>query len=418
MWPATILHDLRRQYDHYISHDARFSPTHVADLIGEFLIRGDALRQKTTPVPRLFVRGTEENARTRLGQARLVGLGCTVIHRKRSVILQALLQDNATGMIMALGHEFLDPEDEGAPPPSFAELSGRLVIKGRDIASLGRGQLVLKKATLHADHHIELGRAPASAYPQSFRWEELPAPLHAEHFDEVRARLQTLPPASLRPRRVGEDFHVVPITRVEEATFSVRDQAVTATLIDPLGRRAMIFHPYTNRNRLGTERLLARLSSAPESIHFVAGSMRVGAHGLIVRPTGVVFDAPDRPDTREMIQPWVDEFPEREASDTQLGNARPPLDPIDTFRAELANALGELYLLGLNHVDAGIARQWRRLYHFGLRLGVHDILGPVADVCALLDPATRPTGEWREAATQAAPIFEATVLSRLVQEQA
>lgn len=418
IWPATILRDLRQQYDHYANHDARFSPTYVADLIGEFLIRSDALRQNTTPIPRLFIRGTVDDAVTNLGQTRLVGLGCTVIHRRKSVIIQSLLQDNATGVIMALGHEFLNPEDESVTPPDFASLGQKRILKDRDIASLGRGQLVLKKAKLHADHHIELGRAPASVYPQNFAWESLPAPVHVEHFDEVRARLATLPPASLRPRRVGEDFHVVPIKHVEEATFSVRDQAVTATLVDELGRHALLFHPFTNRNRAGTERLLAWLSRAPEDIQFVAGAMRIGAHGLIIRPTAVVFAPPDDPESRFMIQPWVDSFEEREASDTQLGNARPPLDPVDMFRAELTNALGELYLLGLNHVDPGVHKQWQRLYHFGLHLGVHDILAPMADVVTLLDPDTRLSGDMLEPTHQAAPVFEATVISRLLQELA
>ncbi|MEC9442320.1 MAG: hypothetical protein VYE40_14540 [Myxococcota bacterium] len=416
IWPATIIQDLRQQYEHYANHDARFSPTYVADLIGEFLIRSDALRQEETPIPRLFIRGSVDDTKTKLGQTRLVGLGCTVIHRKKSVIIQAIMQDSATGMVMALGHEFLNPADETTLPEDFAALGAKLIIKGRDIASLGRGQLVLKKADLHADHHIELGRSPASAYPQNFDWNTLPAPVHVENFDEIRARLGALPPASLRPRRIGEDFHVVPVARVEEATFSVRDQAVTATLVDSLGRTAMLFHPYTNRNRAGTERLLARLTRDPEHIEFIAGNMHVGAHGLIIRPTALVFKEDD--DSRSMLQPWVDAFEDRSANDTQLGNARPPLDPIDLFRANLANALGELYLLGLSHVDAGVHKQWNRLYQYGLKLGLHDILAPVADVVGLLDVKASVPEDMREFTAQAAPVLETSVVSRLIQELA
>ena len=416
IWPATILQDIRQQYEHYTSHDARFSPTYVADLIGEFLIRSDALRQDETPIPRLFVRGSVDDTKTKLGQTRLVGLGCTVIHRKSSAIIQAIMQDSATGMIMALGHESLNPTDEAMLPDTFGVLGQKLVIKGRDIASLGRGQLVLKKADLHADHHIELGRSPASAYPQNFDWSSLPAPVHVENFDEVRARLASLPPASLRPRRIGEDFHVVPVAQVEQATFSVRDQAVTATLVDALGRKAVLFHPYTNRNRAGTERLLARLTREPEKIEFIAGTMHVGAHGLIIRPTALVFHEDE--DTRTMLQPWVDTFDERAENDTQLGNARPPLDPIDLFRGNLANALGELYLLGLSHVDANVHQQWNRLYQYGLKLGLHDILAPVADVVGLLDAQTAVPDHMRELRQQAAPVLEASVVSRLIQELA
>ncbi len=419
IWPATILADLREQYAHYISHDSRFSPTYVADLVGEFLIRADALKQEETPIPRLFIRGSIDNTKTSLGQTRLIGLGTTVIHRKNSVILQALMQDNATGMMMALGHEFTNPDDENTAPANFATLGAKLTVKGRDIVSLGSGQLVLKKADLHPDHHIELGRSPASAYPQVFDWQNLPAPVFVEDFDEVRARLAALPPASLRPRRIGEDFHVAPVARVEEATFSVRDQAVTATLVDERGHRALLTHPYTNRNRAGTERLLAMLTRMPERVVFVAGNMHIGAHGLIVQPTAVVFaQDPEDPKSRFMVQPWLDPFEEREASDTQLGNARPPLDPIDMFRAELSNALGELYLLGLNHVDAKTHTQWERLVAFGLKLGLHDIMGPITDTCTMLDPDVRLSEAMQDPVAQAAPILEANVISRLVQELA
>ena len=418
IWPATILADIRQQYEHYSNHDARFSPTYVADLIGEFLIRSDALCQDTTPIPRLFIRGSEDDTKTKLGQTRLVGLGCTVIHRKRSVIIQALMQDSATGKIMALGNEFTNPEDETVSPPDFASLGTKLIVKGRDISSLGRGQLVLKKADLHADRHIELGRSPASAYPQNFAWESLPAPVHVEHFDEVRARLASLPPASLRPRRIGEDFHVAPVVKVSDAGFSVKDQAVTATLVDALGHTALLFHPYTNRNRAGTERLLHWLSTAPDKIEFVAGNMHIGAHGLIIKPTAVVFRKEEDKESRFMIQPWVDKFEERADNSDRLGNARPPLDPIDIFRAELANALGELFLLGLNHVDAGIHRQWNRLYQYGLKLGLHDILAPVADVVGLLDINATMPDSMREVHEHAKPVFETAVVARLVQELA
>lgn len=418
IWPASILQDIRQQYDYYSDHDARFSPIFVADLIGEFLIRSDALRAEDVPIPRLFIRGSVDDTKTKLGQTRLVGLGCTVIHRKNSVIIQALLQDSATGKIMALGNEFTNPEEEDTQPADFTSLGKKLIVKGRDIASLGRGQLVLKKADLHPDRHIELGRSPASAYPQNFAWEQLPAPVHVEHFDEVRTRLAALPPASLRPRRVGEDFHVVPVTRVENASFSVRDQAVTATIIDEQGHVAMLYHPYTNRNRAGTERLLSWLTNSPDEVCFVAGNMHVGAHGLIVKPTAVVLTTPQDKETRFMLQPWVDGFEERESTDTQLGNARPPLDPIDVFRSELANALGELFLLGLNHIDQSVHAQWRRLYHYGLKLGMHDMLAPVADVVSLLDPEVTLPIEMRAMEAQARPVFESTVVSRLIQELA
>ena len=415
IWPATILADLRQQYDHYAEHDARFSPDYVADLIGEFVVRADALRQPTLPIPRLFVQGGAENTRSKLGRTRLVGLGCSVIQRARSVIVQAMLQDDATGAIVALGHEFADPGPDEPDPiaPPLHALASKMVVKDRDIVSLGRGQIVCKGAHLGADHRLDLGRHMASAYPQNYTWDQLAAPVFAEDFAEVRARFGAMPPASLRPRRVGEDFHVVPIQRVEGARFDVATQSVVATLIDARGQRAEMAHPYTNRSQQGTERLLAWCVTRAERALFVAGQMHVGARGLVIHPTGVVFDEDG---VRTLIQPWVDAFDERAEGDTRLGNAHASRDPIDTFRADLRHQLGDLFLLGLSHIDPGTHAQWQRLLDTGRALGMDPLLGCVASICEILDPDRPVPSREHEALTQ--PILMASVVSRLVQELA
>ncbi len=415
VWPASIIADIRQQYQHYTGHDARFSPTDIANLVGEFMIRAQALEGDQTEVPSLFIRGSSDDMNSKMGQTVFVGMGCSVTKRKQSIVVQAMLQDKKTGKVVALGHEFVDPsEDDNIEASPLHELGSKLVIQGRDLASLGRSQLVLKKATLGADHGLELGRARASAYQQTYKWEELLAPVFAEDFDEVRAKLQALPPASLRPRRVGEDFHVVPIKRVQRASFSVRDQAIMATIVDDHDHTALIYHPYTDRNRQGTERLLAMLERYPDKIKFVSGTMHVGAHGLIIEPAGLVFDPDDDPDARILVQPWVDPFIDRSATDTELGAARPPLDPIDMFRSELSQSLGELYLLGLNHVDEQTRKRFERLLAFGVKLGMREMLAPLADVVTTLDPDHQMPGDHEPGVA----VLETSVVSKLLQELA
>jgi len=418
VWPAMILGEIRQQYDLYSNHDARFAPGAMADLVGEFLIRAQALNSDKREVPELFIRGSKADRESKMGQARLIGLGCDVVQYERSVVVQALMQDNATGKIVALGHEFTDPApDDPQQPSTYDDLGERLVINRRDLASLGRSQLVIKKANLSSDHRIALGRAPASAYPQNYEWDKLLTPVLVTDFDEVRHRLSSGPPASLRPRRVGEDLHVAPVARVEGAKFSVRDQAIVATLIDRRDHRATLVHPYTNRNRLGTERLLSWLTQHSDKIEFVSGNMRVGSMGLIINPTGVVFRSPDDESARVMVQPWVDRFDERKAADGELGNARPPLDPVDRFRAELAQTLGELYVLGLNHLDDDTRAKFVRLLKFGRVLGLRDMLTPLADVCTVIDRDSEhemPT----DSVELARPVLDLSVVSRLVQELA
>ena len=344
VWPAEILLDVRRQYDHYHAHDARFSPDTLADLLGEFVIRLDALRRDDLPVPTLFVRGQQDDQEAKLGQSRLVGLGCAVRNHQKSVEILALMQDDSSGTIAAVTRHFPAPTDE-AEPEDFARLGSKLVVKGRDLTTIGAGQLVIKTGKLYADHRLSLGRSTASVYAQNYAWEELRAPVHAENFDEVRARLAQLPPASLRPRRLGEDLHAVRIHDVEHVRFSARDQAVRATLRDANGVPAQLFHPYSTRNRHGTERLLNWLTRSAAELLFVAGPFRLGAAGLIVSPTGLVFDAAG---IRMLVQPWVDDMDAYlESSDVAIEPPDGTQRPLDNLRGGVAAALGDAILSGI-----------------------------------------------------------------------
>lgn len=350
VWPAEILGALRRQHDHYQSHDARFSPDILAGLVGELLIRFDALRKDDVPVPRLFIRGDQADVDAKLGGTRLVGLGCAVQMRHRSVEIEALLQDASTGTVVGVSRSFADDGDAAAPPEGFSGLARRLAIKGRNLWTIGSSQIVIKSATLHSDHELSLGRSTATVYAQRFAWEDLRAPVAAESFAEVRARLSRLPPASLRPRRLGEDLHVVRIAGVESAHFSEREQAVRAVLIDTAGHRAHLRHPYMTRNREGTERLLSFLTSSADRLLFVAGTYRLAASGLVIAPTGLVFEAQP---TRVLVQPWVDDMDaELETSTTSLEPPTAGRTPLDRVREGLAVELGAAVLAGTDGHEA------------------------------------------------------------------
>ncbi len=409
VWPAEILLDVRRQYDHYHAHDARFSADALTDLVGELVIRLDALRKPTLPVPTLFVRGHVDDQEAKLGQSRLIGLGCGVRHRQKSVEILALMQDDSSGTITAVTRHFPDPEiddhDRIPDPESFARLGAKLVVKGRDLTTIGAGQLVIKTGKLHSDHRLSLGRSTASVYAQNFGWEELRAPVLAESFAEVRARLAQLPPASLRPRRIGEDLHVVRVHEVEHARFSTREQAVRATLRDADGHVAELVHPYTTRNSHGTERLLNWLIRAPERVLFVAGPYRLTATGLVVSPTGLVFDAPQG---RFLVQPWVDDMDAHlESADVRIEPPRPSEAPLDALRDELAAAVGDAILVGIDHAISGTER-WGRLEALAGGLQLHSIVRAIVD--------TRQSIDAKDHSALSQNLLNLAVLSRLSQE--
>ncbi len=355
-WPASIVGDVRRQHEYYHNHDARFSPDLLAELIGELLIRLDALKNPKLPIPQLFVGGSQQEIETKLGQSRLVGLGCIAVRRQKSVELSALLQDTSSGKVVALSRSFANPVDEDEPQ-DYAVLGNRLAVKGRSLSAIGRGQLVIKGAKLNAGHRIEIGRTTASVYAQKYTWEDLRPPAHVMEVREISARLESLPPASLRPRRVGEDFFVLPVADVRNVRFSSRAQAVKCDIVDSVGGIARMQHDFETRNQTGTERLLNWLTKRPHDVRYIAAIARQTAAGLELRPTAVVFEVDG---ARVMVQPWVDDMDDHlEVAETKVSDTA-AIDALVAFRKRLGASMGTILVSGLLH-SAGLAGRLERL---------------------------------------------------------
>jgi hypothetical protein len=165
-----------------------------------------------------------------IGAARFVGLGCAAHPGRHSVELTAYLQDSDSGSVVAVSRDFADKEEDEDEPKTFAELAQASAVKRTSFAALGAGQLLIRGGKRTASFHLLPTRAEVSVQPQAFAWESLRSPVLVEDYAELDARLSALPPASLRPRRVAEDFHVLPVAAVEAAHF---DAAAAAN--DPLG---------------------------------------------------------------------------------------------------------------------------------------------------------------------------------------
>src|SRR5262249_24722861 len=149
-----------------------------------------------------------------------VGLGCGARPGRREVVLTAYLLDSDSGSMVAVSREFREAEPDPAHPPRpFGDLAQALVVKGNSLATLGLGQLLIRGAKRTSSCPLLPGRADASVQPQAFAWEGLRRPVLVEEFAELDARLGALPPASLRPRRVAEDFHVCTVAGAEGAQF-------------------------------------------------------------------------------------------------------------------------------------------------------------------------------------------------------
>jgi hypothetical protein len=397
VWPADVLNDLIHCFERYTEHDARFAPDHLAELVGELLIRSDAIRNDTGVVPQPLIRGTASDQATELASARFIGLGCGVQAGRRVATFSAFLQDANSGSMVAVSREFPDPPPDATESPRpFWQLAQTPALKGASFGVLGAGQLLTKGGKRTTSHELILGRAKATVNPQNFSWENLRPPVLVESFAEVRARLSALPPASLRPRRVAEDFHVCPVAAVESATFLPAQQTVAAMIQDSLGDRAMLRHPFLSRGSDGAEHLLKQLSGAP-ALLFVAGVMRLSADELLISPVALVFGGASG---RTMLQPWIDRAGQsaRQAHAAEANGAS--ADPVATLCAELLQAVGDLLVIGLRRADPSVLRIWQDLARQAESLGLSRMAVAIAAVSSgLAEKASvvrwdwKPTGE-------------------------
>lgn len=219
------------------------------------------------------------------------------------------------------------------------------------------------------------GRAKATANPQTFNWESLRAPVLVEDFSEIYTRLSTLPPTSLRPRRLTENFYICALANstegfvgVEAVEFSSVEQSVKAILRDFKGNQITLIHPYTHRNRAGTEALLSSLHSNSLALRFVAGQVSLSGTGLVLVPISLVFQ---QGETRTVLQPWI-ERGEGEQGSRGVGEQEriTESDPLVLYLEQVKEAIAELFLTGLQQAQEPTTRLWRSLHQSGTSLGL------------------------------------------------
>jgi hypothetical protein len=368
VWPANTLADLLQQHTAYQAHDARFTPALLSTLIGELCVRSDAIRANTGAVPQLFVRGAAADRETSMGTARLIGLGCGVQLRRGGVELAAYLQDADSGALVVLQRSANDPASEQGEPLPFWQLAQLAVAKGAGITAFGSGQALVKGGKRLPNGLFLPGRAQIALHPQAYAWESLRAPVFAEDFAELAARLAAQPPAALGPRRLSAGLYVCAIAGVEKAGFIASEQIVQATLRDNLGGRATMVHPYTNRGHAGVEALLHALAARPDELRYLAGHVRLAPSGLVIAPTALVFGTGA---TRSCLLPWVaaPETGSLQIASQATGDPPVPGEPLADYWAQLHTGLADLLVPGLGRADERQQRRWRELARQGGALG-------------------------------------------------
>jgi hypothetical protein len=411
VWPAEVILELIQQFERYSEHDAAFSPERFAELLGELIIRSDAIRSGTGAVPQLLIRGSASDKWTDIAGSRFIGLGCGVQPGRKGAALTAFLQDANSGSVVAVRREFPDPAEPSESPKDFHQLAQTAVVKGATFAQVGAGQLLTQGGKRATNRELVLGRAKAVVNPQGYAWENLHAPVFAESFAEVRDRLRLLPPSSLRPRRVGEDFHVCPVTKIESAAFLPHTQTVEAVLEDARGDRLLLRHPFTSRGREGSEHLLIALRNEATQPCFIAGPMRVDADGLVVEPVALVIRGES---ARILIQPWIDRESKTEAAAVFTGDGLFAADPLEDSLRELQANLGELLIIGLRRADSRMQKQWAALESRAEAVGLAAIASTLRQIADGL-AAKASAVDWSAAST-AARVLEAAAISRMIRD--
>lgn len=408
VWPGAIVGELLQQHESYANHDARFEPGRVAELVGELVIRLDAIRRDKGAVPQLLVRGTAADRPVKLAFGEYWGLGAGVRMGRRGVEVAAYLYDVSSTGLVAVTKHVADPDQER----DFGALGAHIAVKGSSFHELGLGVLHLQGGKRAPSGELLPGRSGVSVLTQDrFAWEEIQPPVLVEEFAELEDRLSALPPSSLRPLRIAEDFHAVRVAELRDARFDAASHAVQALVADVKGKQALIEHPYTTRGRSGAEALLRRLTAKEGQLLFVAGKVRRGMPGLIVQPSCLVWQDGDR---RVGLQPWVERGGAADA-DSPLGLVSPQAhDPVLHYLRELQDELGELLQLGLARADDQLARRWDELVRQGEAVGFARLVEPVARLANILLQRAH-TLRW-DPAPGAAALLELAALARLARD--
>jgi hypothetical protein len=299
-------------------------------------------------------------------------------------MLGAYFQEADSGSLGIVTREAADPVDDKTQPAAFSALARGGIVKGAGIRLLGAGQVLTEGCRRTPDNRLSFGRARAQVSAQAYDWARLRAPVLVEDFGELRARLQMLPPRSLRPRRSGEDFHVLPIAAHSVPLFDPARQLITVTLQDHAGGTVQLRLPWTARSAAGCDAVLTQI---PEnSLRYVSGEIGLSSNGPTINPAALIVGREGRP---AMIQPWVDEAPGAAPGTT------PSLPVVELFNDSgcgaipgvwmtCGNLLAEWLMTGTQHQSLASKEAWKRMRNTASQSGSPVAASVASDIVQAL----------------------------------
>lgn len=408
-----LLESIIDDWHKYQEVDTRFSEEALLESIAELIIRHDFLLSGSTALPFVMVKGLASERSNLISSTRLIGIGCGLTQKRKHTIISAYFQDEATGTLNAVVQRTADREGS-EQPRSYSMLASRLQFKSQSIGGLAQSAILAKGLKLTPTREISFGRNPFLAGAQDFDWAKLKAPVYADSIAELKELASSTAPPYLGLRVTGQKIHVVAIDKVEFASFSILDQAITAQLVDRSGERAVLHHPYMSRGAAGVEKTLKELLYKEQRCIYVSGEVIGRADGLQIRPIGLVFE--NKAGQRHLCQPWIDRYDTTTNEIEETTGATPERNSaLVHFIQDLGEFLSQIVLLGLDNMNEDMIKRSANLLARSAQMGSHLINTQLQCLYAELERKLHDAS-WHS--QQAASIFLKLALQwRIAQEE-
>ncbi|EMK12260.1 hypothetical protein LEP1GSC046_1781 [Leptospira kirschneri serovar Bim str. 1051] len=361
LWPAEVLSELQEEYSKYLLHDSLFDPDQVVYLLGEWIIRMDALKENKGAVPSLVIRGDTKAYSSELIVRSLIGLGSGIKVFKKGFVVLSYFADPKSDKILLYECSFEKQMDE-----PFHSIGNFPVLKGIPIYDFGKSSILSSSIKKNASGKLQFSNK-VTLNPQTFSFESLSRNIFSDNFNETMKTLLEKPPRPLGPRWAAGNFFVFKVERFTQPHFDNILQQMNIELEDQNGNIAYAQLPYYSRASDGIENLQHALVDS--HLRYVCGIADVTSGRLYIKPVSFVIE---QGRNRTMLQPYLDPKSHSDKSNFQTQNqVRSETDSLKNYITELRTTISEVCLIGLKQF--GKINHWKKLVQQSENLGLKRI---------------------------------------------
>ncbi|EMO65738.1 hypothetical protein LEP1GSC132_2892 [Leptospira kirschneri str. 200803703] len=361
LWPAEVLSELQEEYSKYLLHDSLFDPDQVVYLLGEWIIRMDALKENKGAVPSLVIRGDTKAYSSELIVRSLIGLGSGIKVFKKGFVVLSYFADPKSDKILLYECSFEKQMDE-----PFHSIGNFPVLKGIPIYDFGKSSILSSSIKKNASGKLQFSNK-VTLNPQTFSFESLSRNIFSDNFNETMKTLLEKPPRPLGPRWAAGNFFVFKVERFTQPHFDNILQQMNIELEDQNGNIAYAQLPYYSRASDGIENLQHALVDS--HLRYVCGIANVTSGRLYIKPVSFVIE---QGGNLTMLQPYLDPKSHSDKSNFQTQNqVRSETDSLKNYITELRTTISEVCLIGLKQF--GKINHWKKLVQQSENLGLKRI---------------------------------------------